>query len=376
MRTVQAALAQPTRDDAGRRVHNFSPGPATLAEPVMQQIREELLNYRGLGASIMEISHRSPEFEAVLDDAVGLFRELTGLSADYCVLFVHGGGRMQFAAVPMNLVGRVASRKTLYVESGLFAATAAQSAAAFGEVQVVASSKATGFDRIPEVPPFDDDAAYLHITANNTVHGTQWRQFPDTGGVPLVADVTSELLARVVDYSRFGVAYGGMQKNVGPAGTAIVVVRKDLLGHALPSTPAPLNYTEMERAGSLVNTPCTFNIYVAKLTLQWLKEIGGITEIERRNRAKATLLYQCLDASGFYATSVRPADRSMMNVTFRLPSPRLTEQFVDQAHAEGLYALAGHRAVGGVRASLYNAMSLDGVQALVAFLREFERTQA
>lgn len=363
---------------AANRVYNFSPGPAMLPEPVLVQVREEFLNYAGLGASIIEISHRSKEFESVAENAITLFRELVSLPANYSVLFVHGGGRMQFSAVPLNLIGRVPSKKALYVETDVFSTNAIQDAAPYGQIEVLASSRGTGFDRIPEVPPgkIDQDAAYLHITTNNTVYGTRWNQFPETGRVPLVGDATSEILSRVMDYARFGIVYAGMQKNLGPSGTAIVVVRKDLLGAALPTTPPLLNYAVADESHSMLNTPGTFNIYVARLVLQWIKDIGGVAEIERRNNQKADLLYDCLDRSAFYRAYAHRVHRSIMNVTFKLPSKERTEEFLKKAGKEGLYALKGYRSVGGIRASLYNAMPVEGVQALVSFMKEFERRSA
>ncbi|MBI2816204.1 MAG: 3-phosphoserine/phosphohydroxythreonine transaminase [Acidobacteria bacterium] len=355
------------------RVYNFSPGPATLPEPVMLRVREEFLNYAGLGASIIEISHRSKEFDAVVDGAIALFRELTLLPSDYSVLFVHGGGRMQFAAVPMNLIGRVASKRALYVETDAFSTNAIQDAAPYGQIDVIASSKQTAFDRIPTLPPVPQDAAYLHITTNNTVYGTRWNRFPETGEVPLVGDSTSEILSRVIDYSRFGMVYAGMQKNLGPSGTAIVVIRKDLLGKPLPYTPPLLNYATLEKNNSMLNTPSTFNIYVAGLVLGWIKEQGGIAAVEGRNNQKAKLLYDCIDGSQFYKGVAQPEHRSAMNVTFKLPSEELTDQFVKKANKEGLYALKGYRSVGGIRASLYNAMPIEGAEALAAFMKDFER---
>ncbi len=357
------------------RVYNFSPGPATLPESVLAQVQEEFLNYAGLGASIIEISHRSKEFDLIADDAVRLFRELVSLPDNYSVLFVHGGGRMQFSAVPMNLIGRVPSHRALYVETDVFSQNAVQDAGPYGKIDVIASSRDTKFDRIPKIAPesISQDAAYLHITTNNTVYGTRWNQFPETGRVPLVGDATSEILSRVIDYSRFGIVYAGMQKNLGPSGTAIVVVRKDLLGQALPFTPPLLNYAAVDKDRSMQNTPSTFNIYVARLVLQWIKGQGGIAAIERRNNQKAALLYDCLDQSKFYRPLAQREDRSIMNVTFLLPSEELTDQFVKKAGKEGLYALKGYRSVGGIRASLYNAMPVEGVEALVGFMKEFER---
>lgn len=358
------------------RIYNFSPGPAMLPDAVMVRIKEELLNYGGLGASVIEISHRSKDFMAIVDGATSLFRELAGLPADYSVLFVAGGGRMQFSAVPLNLIGRSPSRKALYVETGVFSANAIKDAAAYGDIRVLATSRPTGFDRIPEVDPqaVDQDAAYVHITTNNTVYGSRWNVFPDTGRVPLVGDSTSEILSRVIDYSRFGVIYAGLQKNLGPSGTAVVVIRKDLLGQALPVTPFLLNYASLDKANSLANTPSTFNIYVTWRVLQWLKEQGGVAAIEAVNNAKAKLVYDVIDASSFYRGVVQPAHRSTMNITFHLPTEELLGQFLKGALKEGLYALKGYRDVGGVRASMYNAMPLEGAQTLAAYMREFERT--
>jgi phosphoserine aminotransferase len=359
------------------RVYNFSPGPAMLPEPVMLQIRDEFLNFTGLGASVIEISHRSKEFDAVAEAAVSLFRELTSLPDNYSVLFVHGGGRMQFSAVPMNLIGRSPSKKALYVETDVFSSNAIQDAGPYGEIKVIASSKATKFDHIPDITPamIEQDGAYLHITTNNTVYGTRWNQLPQAGSVPLIGDSTSEILSRVIDYSRFGIIYAGMQKNLGPSGTAIVVIRKDLLGAALPYTPPLLNYATVDKNQSMLNTPSTFNIYVANFVLEWIKKEGGLKEIERRNDHKAKLLYDCLDASKFYKALAKPEHRSTMNVTFLLPAEELTDQFVKKANNERLYALKGYRSVGGIRASLYNAMPVEGVEALVAFMKEFERTK-
>jgi phosphoserine aminotransferase len=283
---------------------------------------------------------------------------------------------MQFSAVPMNLIGRVPAKKALYVETDVFSTNAIQDAAPYGEIRVIASSKATKFDRVPEITAsmIDPDAAYLHITTNNTVYGTRWNHFPETGGVPLVGDSTSEILSRLVDYSRFGIVYAGLQKNLGPSGTAIAVVRQDLMGAALPFTPPLLNYATVHKNESMQNTPSTFNLYVAGLVLQWIKQQGGIAEIERRNNRKAALLYDCLDKSQFYRGIAQREHRSVMNVTFLLPSEELTERFVKEANKQGLYALKGYRSVGGIRASLYNAMPVEGAEALVAFMKEFERT--
>lgn len=376
MPTVENAVRQQT-PQAGNRVFNFSAGPATLPYEVMVQVQEEFLNYGGLGASIIEISHRSKDFVKVVDEATALFRELVSLPENYSVLFVHGGGRMQFAAVPLNLMGRTPARKAAYIETGVFSASAIKDAAPYGKIETIASGQSVKFVRIPDFKPdmLAPDSAYLHITTNNTAYGTRWNQFPETGNVPLVGDATSEILSRVVDYSRFGVVYGSLQKNLGPSGTAIVVIRKDLLGHALAETPALLNYAVLDKANSLVNTPSTFNIYFTLQVLRWMRKLGGVPEIERRNNQKAQVLYDAVDRSSFYRPIADKAHRSMMNVTFDLPTPELLDAFLSQAGKEGLYALKGYRAVGGVRASIYNGMPLEGVQALVSFMQQFERKQ-
>lgn len=347
-----------------------------LPEPVMVRVKEEFLNYGGLGASVIEISHRAKDFVAIVDGATSLFRELTGLPADYSVLFVAGGGRMQFSAVPLNLIGRSPARKALYVETGVFAANAIKDAAPYGDIKVLASSRDTGFDRIPTIDPaaIDQDASYVHITTNNTVYGSRWNTFPETGAVPLVGDQTSEILSRVIDFSRFGVVYAGLQKNLGPSGSALVVIRKDLLGQALPVTPLLLNYASVDKGNSLVNTPSTFNIYVTWLVLQWLKEQGGVAAIEAVNEKKAKTVYDVIDASSFYKGVVQPEHRSRMNVTFHLPNEELLGLFLKGAGKAGLSSLKGYRDVGGVRASIYNAMPLEGAQALAAYMKEFERT--
>ena len=347
-----------------------------LPEPVMVRVKEEFLNYGGLGASVIEISHRAKDFVAIVDGTTSLFRELTGLPADYSVLFVAGGGRMQFSAVPLNLIGRSPARKALYVETGVFAANAIKDAAPYGDIKVLASSRDTGFDRIPTIDPaaIDQDASYVHITTNNTVYGSLWNTFPETGAVPLVGDQTSEILSRVIDYSRFGVVYAGLQKNLGPSGSALVVIRKDLLWQALPVTPLLLNYASVDKGNSLVNTPSTFNIYVTWLVLQWLKEQGGVAAIEAVNEKKAKTVYDVIDASSFYKGVVQPEHRSRMNVTFHLPNEELLGLFLKGAGKAGLSSLKGYRDVGGVRASIYNAMPLEGAQALAAYMKEFERT--
>ncbi len=362
---------------SGGRVINFGPGPAMLPFEVMSHVQQEFLNYGGLGVSIVEISHRAKNFVSVVEEASALFRELVSLPENYSVLFMHGGARMQFSAVPMNLIGRNLTRKAGYVETGVFSATAIQDAGPYGTIETIASSRNVKFVRIPDLNPASiaNDTSYLHITTNNTAYGTRWNTFPDTGDVPLVGDATSEILSRVMDYSRFGLVYASFQKNLGPAGTAIVVVRKDLFGSALPETPPLLNYADVDKGQSLANTPSTFNIYFAREVMRWIRDLGGVREMERRNNEKAQLLYGYLDSSTFYKPLVDKAHRSTMNVTFNLPTPQALEVFLQEAGKQGLYALKGYRDVGGIRASIYNGMPLAGVQALVSFMREFERKQ-
>ncbi|MBE0500918.1 MAG: 3-phosphoserine/phosphohydroxythreonine transaminase [Desulfuromonadales bacterium] len=357
------------------KVYNFGAGPAMLPVPVMEQIRDEFLDYHGMGVSVIEISHRSQEFGEILAEAKRLFRELANVPENYRILFLHGGARMQFSALPMNLAGRTSSKKCLYIESGNFAGLAIKDAAPYGDIRVIASSASSNFDRLPTVSlaAIEQDASYLHLTSNNTLFGTQWPDFPKTGSVPLIADQTSEILSRKIDYSRFGMIYAGLQKNLGPSGMAVAVIRDDLLGFASDQTPLLLNYATCAKDDSLTNTTNTFAIYVVKLVLQWLKNEGGVTAIEARNRAKAAQLYAQIDSSGFYLGFAQPDSRSLMNVTFNLPSADLEKKFLDEALARGLYGLPGHRSVGGVRASIYNPMPLAGVEKLIAFMREFEQ---
>ena len=358
-----------------KRVYNFGAGPAMLPEPVMQKIQREWLDYQGMGISIIEISHRSKEFLAVLEEAQSLFRELTGLPDNYRILFVHGGARMQFSALPLNLSGRVPSRKCLYVETGNFARLAAKEAAEFCDAETIASSADTDYDCIPELAPglIDQNAAYLHITSNNTIYGTRWNQFPEAGKVPLLADMTSELLSRQIDYSKFGVIYAGLQKNLGPSGMAMVIIRDDLLGCAAKQTPLLLNYTQCNKDNSLTNTTNTFAVYVIKLMLEWLKDQGGVAAIEKLNEQKAARLYQVIDDSNIYHGIAHPEHRSIMNISFRLANENMNAKFLQEADAVGLYALKGHRNVGGIRASIYNPMPPAGVEKLASFMEEFER---
>jgi len=356
-------------------VYNFGAGPAKLPSPVIEQIQAEFLEFKNMGSSIIEISHRSKQFDDLLNETDQLFTELVELPENYKVLYVHGGASMQFSAIPMNLMQLKPARKALYFETGNFARLSKEEAKKYGEIVTVASSADTNHDRIPEFnkADLDQEASYAYITSNNTIFGTRWQEFPDTGDIPLVIDATSELLSRKMDFSKFGIIFAGAQKNLGPAGLAMVVIREDLLGHAMENTPKLLNYDIYNQKHSLANTNNTFAIYVINLVLKWLKKEGGVSAIEKVNEAKAARMYAKLDESGFYQGHAQPAHRSTMNVTFNLPSDGLLELFLKQSTDEGLTALKGHRSIGGVRASIYNAMPMEGIETLIDFMAEFER---
>ena len=346
-----------------------------LPVPVMEQARQDFLDYKGIGASIIEISHRSRDFTEIIDATDALLSELAGIPGNYRILYVHGGAQMQFSAMPLNLINRNSARKASYVVSGNFANLAAKEASRYGDIDTSCNSSDTNFDRIPDFRPeaVDPDSSYIHITSNNTIYGTRWNEFPDTGDIPLVADMTSELLSRKFDFSRFGVVYASLQKNLGPSGLALVIIREDLLGHALPETPGLLDYRACADKHSLANTTNTFAIYLMKLVLEWLRGEGGVSAIEQRNAEKAALLYEVVDQSDFYLGTAHLPHRSHMNVTFNLAENDLLDAFLTEADANGLYALKGHRNVGGARASIYNAMPVEGCQALADFMRQFER---
>jgi len=358
------------------RIYNFGAGPAMLPIPVMEKAQAEFLDYHNMGAGVIEISHRSKEFDQIIDSCDTMLAELAGIPENYKILYVHGGAQMQFSAVPLNLIGRNESRKATYIETGNWAVKARKEAAGYGNAITGASSEASNFDRIPDFDPasLEADNSYAYITSNNTLYGTRWHQFPDTGDIPLVADMTSEFLSRELDISKFGIIFAGLQKNLGPAGLAIIIIREDLLGHALPFTPSLLDYKVYADNHSLANTTNTFAIYMMSLVLEWLKDEGGVSVMEARNEAKAQLIYDAIDGSDFYRGTAHPNHRSIMNVTFNLADESLLDRFVDEALEHKLYALKGHRAVGGARASIYNAMPVEGCQALVDFMREFERS--
>jgi phosphoserine aminotransferase len=355
-------------------VFNFGAGPATLPEPVLRQAAEEMLDWRGSGMSVMEVSHRDKSFVALHAEAEADLRELLGIPGNYKVLFMQGGAAGQFALVPMNLLrGR---GRADYVETGYWSQKAIAEAKRYCQVNVAASTRDTGFTRTPERDALrlDPDAAYVHITSNETIEGVEWHWVPETGEVPLVTDASSHILSRPMDVGRFGLIYAGAQKNVGPSGLTVVIVREDLIGGAMPVTPAVFDYKVQADAGSMHNTPPTFALYLAGLVFKWLKRLGGLAKMEQINIAKARILYDYLDQTEFYQAPVAKEHRSRMNVQFRLRNDRLDAEFLGKAEAAGLSQLKGHRAIGGMRASIYNAMPVAGVEALVAFMREFERT--
>jgi phosphoserine aminotransferase len=354
-------------------VFNFSAGPAVLPEEVLEQARDEMLDWRGSGMSVMEMSHRGKEFESIIAAAETDLRTLMAIPPNYRVLFLQGGASLQFSMVPGNLMG--SRGRADYVHTGEWAKKAIAEARKFGQVNVAASAEDRNFSCVPAAATWrlDGQAAYVHITSNETIGGVEYHWLPDTGDVPLVADMSSHILSRPVDVARHGLIYAGAQKNIGPAGLTIVIVREDLLGRAPAGTPAMLDYKVMADNGSMYNTPPTYAVYVAGLVFEWIKRLGGLEAMERRNREKAALLYDLIDASGFYSSPVEKPDRSLMNVPFRLADEVLDATFLEEAKGHGLIQLKGHRSVGGMRASIYNAMPLAGVQALVAFMRDFER---
>jgi phosphoserine aminotransferase len=354
------------------RVFNFSPGPANLPEPVLRQAAEEMLDWHGTGMSVMEMSHRGKEFISIHAEAEADLRELLAIPSNYKVLFMQGGAIGENAIVPMNLIGR--SGRADYVVTGDWSKKSAKEAKTYGEVRIAASSEANKFTSIPKQSEWklDPGAAYVHICSNETIGGVEYHWTPDTGDVPLVADMSSDILSRPVDVSRYGLIYAGAQKNMGPSGVTVVIVREDLLGQALPITPSAFNYKTQAEADSMYNTPPTYAIYIAGLVYKHVKALGGLAAMEEHNKAKARILYDYLDASSFYANPVAPADRSLMNVPFTLKDASLDDAFLKGAQARGMVQLKGHRSVGGMRASIYNAMPIEGVQALVAYMREFE----
>lgn len=357
-------------------VYNFNAGPAILPPPVLATAQAELRDYRGTGMSILEMSHRSAEYEEVNAEAQARLKALLGLGDDYTVLFLQGGASLQFAMVPMNFLppGTVAD----YLLTGAWSEKALAEAGLLGEVRIAASTGAGGYRRVPRGGEIalSDRPAYVHLTSNETIHGVQWHDWPAVGDRPLIADMSSDILAGPLDARRFALIYAGAQKNLGPAGATIVIARTEFLDRAPQSIPAILRYATHARANSLYNTPPSFAVYLIALTLRWIEEQGGLAAMAGRNRRKAETLYNAIDASGgFYRGHAEPADRSLMNVTFRLPTATDEHAFLSAAGAAGFVGLAGHRSVGGIRASLYNAMTIEGCTALAQFMGEFARSR-
>jgi len=354
------------------RVYNFSAGPSCLPEAVLQRCAAEMLDCNGSGQSVMEMSHRSKEYQAIFDHTEAMIRELMNIPENYKVLFLQGGASTQFAMLPLNLMN--GSGKADFVITGQWATKAYKEAARYGEAHEVASSKDKTFSYIPKLDPatFDPEADYFHICMNNTIYGTMFHTLPETGNVPLVADISSCIMSEPLDVSRFGVLYAGAQKNLAPAGVTIVIIREDLIGKARDITPTMLNYQTHSDNGSMFNTPPCYSIYVAGLVCDWLKEQGGLTAMQERNQRKAALLYDFLDGSDMFRGTVVAEDRSLMNVPFITGNEELDARFVAEAKKAGFVNLKGHRSVGGMRASIYNAMPYEGVAALVEFMKKFE----
>ena len=355
------------------RVYNFSAGPAVLPEEVLQEAADEMLDYRGTGMSVMEMSHRSKAYDTIIKEAEADLRELMNIPDNYKVLFLQGGASQQFAMIPMNLMkNRVAD----YIVTGQWAKKAYQEASRYGQANVVASSKDKTFSYIPELDPaaFTKDADYFHICLNNTIYGTRFTKLPETGDVPLVADISSCILSEPIDVSRFALLYAGAQKNMAPAGLTVVIIREDMIGEPMDITPTMFKYSTHADNGSMYNTPPCYNIYMAGLVLEWIRdEIGGLEKMKEINEKKAGMLYSFLDNSKMFRGTVVPKDRSLMNVPFVTGSDELDAKFVKAATEAGFVNLKGHRSVGGMRASIYNAMPVEGVEKLVAFMANFEK---
>ena len=352
------------------RVYNFSAGPSCLPEEVLRQAADEMTDYKGTGMSVMEMSHRSKPYQAIIDETEALARELMGIPDNYKVLFLQGGASLQFAMIPMNLM--VAHKRAAFMNTGAWSDKAIKEAKKFGEALVVASSKESTFNYIPEIPAIPENIDYFYICANNTIYGTKFNEFPQTGNVPLIADFSSCIMSEKVDVSKFGLIFAGAQKNLGPAGVCLVIIRDDLVGKAPESTPTMMNYQTHVDNGSMFNTPPTYGIYIMGLVFQWIKKNGGIEAMEKRNREKAALLYDFLDSSSMFKGTVVAKDRSLMNVPFVTGNEELDAAFIKEATAAGFVNLKGHRSVGGMRASIYNAMPTEGVRALVDFMKAFE----
>jgi phosphoserine aminotransferase len=356
------------------RVYNFSAGPSALPESVLKQAQAEMLDWQGSGMSVMEMSHRGKCFSKIAEELESDLRQVMAIPANYKVLFLQGGASGQFSLIPQNILNGKA--KACYVNTGAWSEKAIQDARAYCEVVLSASGESTKYTAIPDTSSWviDQNAAYLHYTANETIHGVEFQSIPDSQGLTLVSDMSSNILSRPVDVSQFGLIYAGTQKNMGPAGVTVVIVRDDLVGHAAKGVPPVFDYAQQVKNGSMLNTPATYNWYLVGLVVKWLIEQGGIEAIEQRNIAKAKKLYDVIDQSSLYSNPVEPSVRSRMNVPFILNDEALDKPFLVAAEANGLFELKGHRSVGGMRASIYNAMPESGVAALCDFIKEFERT--
>ncbi len=356
-----------------KRIFNFNAGPAALPLPVLKEIQSSLLNYNNCGMSVMEISHRSKYFDDIINDAVARTKRLLELDDRFHVLFIQGGASLQFAMIPMNFLGD--GRTADYVNTGTWSTKAIKEAEIQKkQISVVASSEDKDFSYIPENIQFNENATYVHITSNNTIKGTQWQEFPDTKGVPIVSDMSSDIMSRPLDMEKFGMIYAGAQKNIGPAGLCMVILREDLLQKAENGLPSMLKYSTYSSKNSMYNTPPCFGIYTVQLVLKWLEEeIGGLKAMEKRNISKAQYLYDFIDTSDFYRATAEKKSRSLMNVTFRLPTEELEKKFIEKATENGLGGLKGHRSVGGCRASIYNATTPEAVEALVEFMKAFKK---
>jgi phosphoserine aminotransferase len=354
------------------RVYNFNAGPAALPLAVLEEVREDLISYKGEGLSVMEMSHRSKTFDSIIKEAEELAREVYAIPAGYRMIFMQGGATLQFAAVPLNLLG--ANQSADYINTGSWSKKAIQEAQKLEKnVRVIASSEDKNFNYIPSSFSVSSDAAYLHITSNNTIFGTQWASYPETGSVPLIADMSSDIGCRLFDISKFGLIYAGAQKNMGPSGVTFVIIREDLMEKSPANIPTMSSYKLIGGKDSLYNTPPTFGIYILKLVLQWVKDGGGLAKLGEINQSKASMIYDMLDAGNFYKATVGKESRSIMNVTFRLPSEDLEKEFIAKATEEGMIGLKGHRSVGGCRTSIYNAVPMEAVKVLTEFMKEFEK---
>ena len=356
------------------RAYNFNAGPAALPEAVLEKASKEWLNINNSGMSVMELSHRSKEYDAIHEKAITLLKELMNISDEYEVLFLQGGASLQFSMIPMNLLpeGKTAS----YVLTGAWSDKALKEAKKVGKTNIAASSKEENYTYIPAVDQlkYDEDAAYLHITSNNTIYGTQWKSFPNTKNVPLIADMSSDILSTEIDVNQFSLIYAGAQKNLGPSGVTVVIIKKDLIKNDLTQLPTMLQYSTHADSNSLYNTPPTLAIYLLSLVLEWAKEQGGVAALQKENEKKALLLYNTIDESeGFYKGHARPDSRSYMNVTFTLPNEELTKKFLAEAKAAGFVGLNGHRSVGGCRASIYNAVPFEHCEKLADFMTSFQQ---